>query len=196
MSILHKWLICISKSKTWLISGMEPKGQPNEQMEEVVLQPTQPKLVSFLQTTSKIGLWANLNFKRNPLKILNFIFRIQRPEMEVARAKIYPAECLRVFYLKYFRTQKNLSNVLIDISHFAAFRISVQLSIFPRDVMIVWRHNCVAAWVWWNTWLDMFIQSQSYLSPLPWLSDDVINDSYRWRHTVGFLSTLLSRIYI
>ena len=25
---------------------MEPKGQPNEQMEEVVLQPTQPKLVS------------------------------------------------------------------------------------------------------------------------------------------------------
>ena len=71
------------------------------------------------------------------LGILNFIFRIQRPEMEVARAKIYPAECLRVFYLKYFRTQKNLSNVLIDISHFAAFRISVQLSIFPRDVMIV-----------------------------------------------------------
>ena len=29
------------------ILGMEPKGQPNEQMEEVVLQPTQPKLVSF-----------------------------------------------------------------------------------------------------------------------------------------------------
>ena len=29
-----------------IISGMEPKGQPNEQMEEVVLQPTQPKLVS------------------------------------------------------------------------------------------------------------------------------------------------------
>merc|ERR1712183_201755 len=26
------------------LPGMEPKGQPNEQMEEVVLQPTQPKL--------------------------------------------------------------------------------------------------------------------------------------------------------
>ena len=82
---------------------MEPKGQPNEQMEEVVLQPTQPKLVS---SQPHQNFWANPIFKRNPLKILNFIFRIQRPEMEVARAKIYPAECLRVFYLKYFRAQK------------------------------------------------------------------------------------------
>ena len=62
---------------------------------------------SILQPWSKLGLcWANPIFKHNPIKIIHFIFRIQRPEMEVARAKIYPAECLRVFYLKYFRTQK------------------------------------------------------------------------------------------
>ena len=134
-------------------------------------------------------------FKPDPIRILILFFRIQRPEMEVARAKIYPAECLRVFYMKYFRAQKSI--VHIDISHFAAFRISVQLSIFPRDVIIVWRHNCVAAWVWWNTWLDMFIQSQSYLSPLPWLSDDVINDSFLFDDVIsGLSSTLLSRIYI
>ena len=34
---------------------MEPKGQPNEQMEEVVLQPTQPKLVSFPRSQESIG---------------------------------------------------------------------------------------------------------------------------------------------
>ena len=114
---------------------------------------------------------------------LTFYFRIQRPEMEVARAKMYPAECLRVFYLKYFCVR---SSVHFDISHSSAFRISVQLSIFPR---------CVAAWVWWNTWLDMFIKSQSYLSPLPWLSDDVIIHVQRWlifvrwRHHWAFFYT-------
>ena len=97
---------------------MEPKGQPNEQMEEVVLQPTQPKLVSFLFCS---GI---------TLKLYNF--RIQRPEMEVARAKIYPAECLRMVYLKYFCVR---SSVHSDISYSSAFRISVQLSIFPRDQM-------------------------------------------------------------
>ena len=42
---------CMSHT-VWLeliISGMEPKGQPNEQMEEVVLQATQPKLVSYIR---------------------------------------------------------------------------------------------------------------------------------------------------
>ena len=53
--------------------------------------------------------------------------------MEVARAKIYPAECLRMVYLKYFCVR---SSVHSDISYSSAFRISVQLSIFPPDVLL------------------------------------------------------------
>ena len=54
---------------------MEPKGQPNEQMEEVVLQPTQPKLVSFLPTTSKLGLFLSKpDFQTQPNQNHSFYF--------------------------------------------------------------------------------------------------------------------------
>ena len=41
---------------------MEPKGQPNEQMEEVVLQPTQPKLVSFSFVHQKLLFFEQTRF--------------------------------------------------------------------------------------------------------------------------------------
>ena len=138
-----------------------------------------------------------LFFKPNPN--LNFVFRIQRPEMEVARAKVYPAECLRMFYLKYFRAPNGVHTY---ISHFTAFRISVQLSIFPRDVMIVWRHNCVAAWVDGEKHVTWHVHSEpivpfTFTLVVRWrhqwlIIDDVIIDDV----ISGLSSTLLSRIYI
>ena len=57
-----------------MISGMEPKGQPNEQMEEVVLQPTQPKLVSTkfewpcgINRLTQVNFWRQVRISLTPI---------------------------------------------------------------------------------------------------------------------------------